>query len=87
MRDKASKHNLYGSIGTHDTSNYICITKYKSSALWHIYLNASKHLCHVIHVQPQFQSNFKSWLGMRMGNSASMCTGDSGMRMGDLAAT
>jgi zinc finger SWIM domain-containing protein 3 len=29
--------------------------------LWHIYLNASKHLSHVIHVHPQkFQSDFKS---------------------------
>jgi zinc finger SWIM domain-containing protein 3 len=29
--------------------------------LWHIYLNVSKHLSHVIHMHPQkFQSNFKS---------------------------
>jgi zinc finger SWIM domain-containing protein 3 len=36
-----------------NTSHQLC--------LWHIYLNASKHLSHVIHTHPQkFQSDFKS---------------------------
>jgi zinc finger SWIM domain-containing protein 3 len=36
-----------------NTSHRLC--------LWHIYLNASKHLSHVIHVHTQkFQSDFKS---------------------------